>query len=82
MTRRHCDLLTILIEFLIRLSNFDVDDGRLFGPNSWKGHITSPPGQVGHLLLHLPVLEVCGLVEACDNVDVSAVDGLAALGQW
>lgn len=82
MTRRHCDLLTILIEFLIRLSNFDVDDCRLFGPNSWKGQITSPPGQVGHRLLLLPVLEVRGLVEARDNVDVSAVDGLAALGQW
>ena len=81
MTRRHCDLLTILVEFLIRLSYFDVDDGRLFGPNSWKGQITSPPGQVGHRVLLLPVLEVYRLVEARDNVDVSAMNGLTALGQ-
>lgn len=79
--RRQMVLLTILIEFLIWCTNFDVDDGWLFGPNWWKHQITCPPGQLCHRVLLLPVLEVCWLIEARENVHVSALDGLAALGE-
>lgn len=53
----------------------------MFGPNARKHQIAWSPSQVRHRVLLVEVPEVCGLVEAGENVGIGGLNGLTALGE-